>query len=264
MDMKASATNFRTVVTIWTEPMFFTPDMLITAGTHRPTSTSKTVISLLWLLLMNTSTYSTQPTAIPALPAHALIQYDHALKKPSRLPNATRAYAYGPPSAGSRRASAANIRASTMAPIVVSPIETRVIGPIEASDVGRLKIPTPMMLPMISAIATGSPKPPPGAAAAPAARSSAESAVVPAAPAAPAAPAPSPVGAGGMAPACVIASPCGSRGASVIAHHFSLGDGKNIHHFHKTEMRQMRHITAGRDLTTGKSRTYNVTEIEVK
>src|SRR5215469_9477641 len=162
MDMKASATNFRTVVTIWTEPMFFTPDMLMKAGTHRSTSTSRTVISLLWLLLMNTSTYRTQPTAIPALPAHALIQYDHALKKPSRLPNATRAYAYGPPSAGSRRASAANIRASAMAPTVVSPIEIRVIGPMEASDVGRLKIPTPMMLPMIRAIATGRPKPPPG------------------------------------------------------------------------------------------------------
>src|SRR5262252_10216222 len=162
MDMKASATNLRTVVTIWTEPIFFTPDMLMKAGTHRPTSTSRTVISLLWLLLMNTSTYRTQPTAIPALPAQALIQYDQALKKPSRLPNATRAYAYGPPSAGSRRASAANIRASAMAPTVVSPIEIRVIGPMEASDVGRLKIPTPMMLPMIRAIATGRPKPPSG------------------------------------------------------------------------------------------------------
>ena len=42
-------------------------------------------------LLMNSCTYSTQPTAIPALPAHELIQYDHALKKPTRLPNATRA-----------------------------------------------------------------------------------------------------------------------------------------------------------------------------
>src|SRR5215831_19429446 len=51
-----------------------------------------------------------------------------------------------------------------MAPTVVSAIETSVIGPIPASDVGRLKIPTPMMLPMISAIATGSPKPPPAAA----------------------------------------------------------------------------------------------------
>ena len=35
---------------------------------------------LLWPLLMNTSTYSTQPTAIAALPAHAMIQYDHAVK----------------------------------------------------------------------------------------------------------------------------------------------------------------------------------------
>ena len=48
------------------------------------------MISLFWPLLMNTSTYSTQPTAIPALPAHAVIQYDHALKKPTTLPNAAR------------------------------------------------------------------------------------------------------------------------------------------------------------------------------
>ena len=80
----------RIVVTIWTEPMFFTPDRLMTAGIHRPTSTSRMVISLFWPLLMNTSTYSTQPTAIPALPAHAVIQYDHALKKPTTLPNAAR------------------------------------------------------------------------------------------------------------------------------------------------------------------------------
>src|SRR6516165_7446272 len=46
-----------------------------------------------------------------------------------------------------------------MAPTVVSAIETRVIGPMPASDVGRLKIATPMMLPMIKAIATGRPKP---------------------------------------------------------------------------------------------------------
>ena len=80
----------RIVVIIWTEPMFFTPDRLMMAGIHRPTSTSRMVISLFWPLLMNTSTYSTQPTAIPALPAHAVIQYDHALKKPTTLPNAAR------------------------------------------------------------------------------------------------------------------------------------------------------------------------------
>ena len=78
---------------------------------------------------MNTSTYSTQPTAIAALPAHAVIQYDHALAKPSGFPNATREYAYGPPSAGTRRDSAANNSASATAPTVVSPIETRLIGP---------------------------------------------------------------------------------------------------------------------------------------
>src|SRR5215467_2689863 len=161
IDTKRSAANLRIVVIIWTEPMFFTPERLMIAGIHRPTSTSRTVISLFWPLLMKTSTYSTQPTAIPALPAHAVIQYDHALKKPTTLPNAAREYAYGPPSAGSRRESAANISASTIAPTVVSAIEISVIGPIEASEVGRLKIPTPMMLPMISATATGRPKPPP-------------------------------------------------------------------------------------------------------
>src|SRR5215469_7610918 len=145
IDTKRSAANLRIVVIIWTEPMFFTPERL--------------VIGLFWPLLMKTSTYSTQPTAIPALPAHAVIQYDHALKKPTTLPNAAREYAYGPPSAGSRRDRAANISASAIAPTVVSPIETSVIGPIPASEVGRLKIPTPMMLPMISAIATGRPKP---------------------------------------------------------------------------------------------------------
>src|SRR5215468_11078582 len=159
IDTNRSAANLRTVVIIWTEPMFLTPDRLMIAGSHRPTSTSRMVISLFWPLLMNTSTYSTQPTAIPALPAQAVIQYDHALKKPTTLPNATREYAYGPPSAGSRRDRAANISASAIAPTVVSAIETSVIGPIPASDVGRLKIPTPMMLPMISATATGRPKP---------------------------------------------------------------------------------------------------------
>ena len=44
------------------------------------------------------------------------------------------------------------------APIVVSPIDTRLIGPYDDSDVGRLKIPTPMMLPMISAMAVPRPK----------------------------------------------------------------------------------------------------------
>src|SRR3974390_1215780 len=123
--MKTSAANLRMDVTIWTEPMFFAPDRLMKAGTHRPTSTSSTVNSLFWPLLMNCSTYRTQPTAIPALPAHELIQYDHALKKPTRLPKATREYAYGPPSAGRRRDSAANISASAMAPTVVRPIENR-------------------------------------------------------------------------------------------------------------------------------------------
>ena len=109
--------------------MFFTPDRLITAGIHRPTSTSNTEPSLLWPVFTNSSTYSTQPTAIAALPAHAVIQYDHAFAKPSALPNPTRAYAYGPPSAGTRRDNAANSSARASAPTVVSAIETSVIGP---------------------------------------------------------------------------------------------------------------------------------------
>ncbi len=48
---------------------------------------------------------------------------------PHALPKAARAYAYGPPSAGSRRDSAANNTASASAPTVVSAIETRLIGP---------------------------------------------------------------------------------------------------------------------------------------
>src|SRR6185503_4420052 len=48
-------------------------------------------------------------------------------------------------------------------------METRLIGPKAASDVGRLKMPTPMMLPMMSATAAPRPKlgraEPPGSAA---------------------------------------------------------------------------------------------------
>jgi hypothetical protein len=40
----------------------------MTAGIQSPTSTSNTENSLLWPLLMKCSTYSTQPTAIAALP----------------------------------------------------------------------------------------------------------------------------------------------------------------------------------------------------
>src|SRR3954453_7447210 len=82
--MNASATNFTMVVPTWTEPMFLTPDRLIAAGIHSPTSTSSTVIHLVWPLLMKCSTYRTQPTAIAALPAQAVIPYDQALANPSR------------------------------------------------------------------------------------------------------------------------------------------------------------------------------------
>src|SRR6516165_7874576 len=155
--MKPTAKNLRIVVTTCINPMFFTPDRLMTAGTHRPTSTSRIEKPFLWPVLTNCSTYSTQPTAIAAFPAHAVIQYDQAFANPSPLPNATRAYAYGPPSAGNRRDSAANSNASASAPTVVSAIEISVIGPYDAREVGRLKMPTPMMLPTISAIACGRP-----------------------------------------------------------------------------------------------------------
>jgi hypothetical protein len=97
-----------------------------------------------------------------ALPAHAVIQYSHAFENPARLPNADLAYAYGPPSAGSRRDSDANITASASAPTVVSTMANRLIGPYAASEPGRLKIPTPMMLPTISAVAWVGPRVPRG------------------------------------------------------------------------------------------------------
>src|ERR1700759_1293248 len=121
--MKASATNLMMVGMTWTEPMFLTPDRLTAAGIQSPTSTSSTVIHLVWPLLMKCSTYSTQPTAIAALPAHAVIQYDQALMNPRGFPNPARAQA------DTRRDSAANSTASASAPTVVSAIETRVIGP---------------------------------------------------------------------------------------------------------------------------------------
>src|SRR5262245_6429848 len=127
--MKASAKNFRIVVTTWIEPMFLTPDRLMKAGSQSPIRTSRIEAHLWWLLLTKCSTYSTQPTAMAAFPAHAVIQYDHAFMNPSGLPNATRAYAYGPPSAGRRRESAPNRTARASAPTVVSAIETSVIGP---------------------------------------------------------------------------------------------------------------------------------------
>ena len=136
-------------------------DRLITAGSQSPTSTSTIANRLFWPVFTNSSTYSTQPTAIAALPAQAVIQYDHAFANPNGLPNAARAYAYGPPSAGIRRDKPANRSASARAPTVVSAIDTSLIGPKPASELGRLKIPTPMMLPMISATACGRPKPPP-------------------------------------------------------------------------------------------------------
>ena len=84
--MNANARNFKIVVATWMAPMFFTPDRFTNAGSHRPMSTSRMEAHRAWPLLTNSSTYSTQPTAIAALPAHAVIQYDQALVKPSGFP----------------------------------------------------------------------------------------------------------------------------------------------------------------------------------
>src|SRR5215831_5610776 len=124
IDTNATAANLMIVVITCTEPMFLTPDRLTAAGSHSPTRTKSTVTSLFWPLLMKCSTYSTQPTAIAAFPAQAVIQYDHAFANPSGLPKAARAYAYGPPSAGRRRERAPKRTASTSAPTVVRAIET--------------------------------------------------------------------------------------------------------------------------------------------
>ena len=91
-----------------------------------------------------------------------MIQYSHAFENPARLPNADLAYAYGPPSAGSRRDNEANNTANASAPTVVSAMANRLIGPYAASEPGRLKIPTPMMLPTINAVACVSPRLPRG------------------------------------------------------------------------------------------------------
>ena len=72
--------------------MFLTPQRLIAAGIHSPIEHEHDREQpWLWPLLTNSSTYSTQPTAIAALPAHAVIQYDQAFAKPQPFPNATRA-----------------------------------------------------------------------------------------------------------------------------------------------------------------------------
>src|SRR5664279_2717861 len=125
VDMNASAENFMTVVQTWTDPMFLMPVRLMAAGSQSPTSTSPIENHLLWPVFTNSSTYSTHPTAIAALPAQAVIQYDQAFANPNGLPNATRAYAYGPPSAGIRRDKPANRSASAKAPTVVRAMATR-------------------------------------------------------------------------------------------------------------------------------------------
>src|SRR5262252_9552207 len=102
------------------EPVFFEPERFTRAAPHRPASTSRIEIHFSWPLLTKCSTYSTQPTARAAFPAHAVIQYDQAFVNPSGLPKPTRAYAYGPPSAGRRRESAPKSTARARAPIVVS------------------------------------------------------------------------------------------------------------------------------------------------
>jgi hypothetical protein len=54
--MKASAKNFRMVVTIWIEPMFFTPERFTSAGTQSPISTRAIEMPVRWSLLTKCST----------------------------------------------------------------------------------------------------------------------------------------------------------------------------------------------------------------
>src|SRR4030095_10353867 len=106
-DTTARAANFKTVVITCTDAMLLTPLRLITPASNNPTSAMRMSAHLPSgefspALVSRYSTYSTQPVTMAALPAHAVIQYDQALKNPIRLPNAARAYAYGPPAAGVR------------------------------------------------------------------------------------------------------------------------------------------------------------------
>jgi hypothetical protein len=93
VDMNRRAENLRIVVGIWMDAMFFAPERLTNAAAHNPARTRRIEAHLAWSLLMKCSTYSTQPTAIAAFPAQAVIQYDQAFMKPSGLPKPTRAYA---------------------------------------------------------------------------------------------------------------------------------------------------------------------------
>lgn len=54
--MNSSGTNFRITVTTWKPPRFRTPEMLMRAGIHRPTSAIATEPQMLPPLLTNTST----------------------------------------------------------------------------------------------------------------------------------------------------------------------------------------------------------------
>ncbi len=75
----------------WKPARLRTPEMLISAGIHRPTSAIATAPHLLLPLLTNTSTYPTHATTIAALPIHAVSQYDHDVMNPPKSPKASRA-----------------------------------------------------------------------------------------------------------------------------------------------------------------------------
>ena len=74
VDMKTSGMNFRIDVHSCTVPIALTPTRLIAAGSHSPISARTIENSLFWPVLTNSSTYSTQPTTIAALPDQAVIQ----------------------------------------------------------------------------------------------------------------------------------------------------------------------------------------------
>ena len=127
-EMNGSTANFTTVVTTWKVPMLRMPARLTAAGIDSPTRTSSTgstgMVGVDEVLDIQDPADRDRRVASrrgdPVRPG---------VREPEAIAKATRAYAYGPPSAGRRRDRAANSSASTSAPTVVSAIETKVIGP---------------------------------------------------------------------------------------------------------------------------------------
>src|SRR6476659_5183534 len=88
-----------------------------------------------------------------AFPVHPAIQEPQAIWKPVKSPNALRLYAYGPPVAGTRRLSDANVNASSSEPADVKIQPIMLMPPYAANDAGNKNTPDPIMLPTTSAVA---------------------------------------------------------------------------------------------------------------